>query len=78
MCTHKCTNFTTTKVDTSIYLSDLCKCLSCELYTHVFIIKSFLIMCTYSILAELNDIRYSAYRTAMKLRTVQKKICCKC
>ncbi|XP_055937258.1 dystrophin-like isoform X4 [Argiope bruennichi] len=26
-------------------------------------------------LAELNDIRYSAYRTAMKLRTVQKKIC---
>ncbi|XP_054723979.1 dystrophin-like [Uloborus diversus] len=26
-------------------------------------------------LAELNDIRYSAYRTAMKLRTVQKKVC---
>lgn len=26
-------------------------------------------------LAELNDIRYSAYRTAMKLRTVQKRVC---
>ncbi|XP_023219988.1 dystrophin-like [Centruroides sculpturatus] len=26
-------------------------------------------------LAELNDVRYSAYRTAMKLRTVQKRLC---
>ncbi len=26
--------------------------------------------------ADLNDVRFSAYRTAMKLRTVQKKLCC--
>lgn len=28
-------------------------------------------------LSELNEIRFSAYRTAMKLRAVQKKLCCK-
>ena len=27
--------------------------------------------------ADLNDVRFSAYRTAMKIRTLQKKLCCK-
>lgn len=26
-------------------------------------------------LCDLNEVRFSAYRTAMKLRTVQKKLC---
>ena len=29
------------------------------------------------ITADLNDVRFSAYRTAMKIRTLQKKLCCK-
>ena len=29
-------------------------------------------------LSELNEVRFSAYRTALKLRTVQKRICCEC
>lgn len=28
-----------------------------------------------SSLADLNEVRFSAYRTAMKLRTVQKRLC---
>jgi len=28
-------------------------------------------------LSDLNEVRFSAYRTAMKLRTVQKRLCCK-
>jgi hypothetical protein len=28
--------------------------------------------------SNLNDIRFSAYRTAMKLRTIQKRLCRKC
>lgn len=31
-----------------------------------------------SFLADLNNVRFSAYRTAMKLRRLQKALCCKC
>ena len=30
-----------------------------------------------SFAAELNDVKWSAYRTAMKLRCIQKAACCK-
>ncbi len=34
------------------------------------------ITCVSCFSADLNDVRFSAYRTAMKLRTLQKKLCC--
>lgn len=32
---------------------------------------------SFFLLGEFNDVKFSAYRTAMKLRVLQKKLCCK-